>query len=252
MILISRKIAFSTAAIAGCVLPLARALPEVALGPSTLDKLHFLCEWGKDRAPPNGPKIPVNTLGICTHPEAMSYSDVDRDITAYFASWSGSDPLAGDRALGEFEIANVERMKAEAKAGELAPHAAKGPTAQTAAQRRLENEIEQQRYVSADEAKTIAALPTASLDAVCAAYRRKGIKQALTELRRRHVFSAEELALIAKQDVRIGMSERALTCSWGEGEVNRTVTASGTHKQFVYGSGIYVYTENGVVTAFQD
>lgn len=49
----------------------------------------------------------------------------------------------------------------------------------------------------------------------------------------------------------VGMSEyEAADTQWGRPEsINRTVTASGKREQWVYGSGRYVYLENGRVTA---
>lgn len=51
----------------------------------------------------------------------------------------------------------------------------------------------------------------------------------------------------------IGMTEAMLLDSWGTPEeINRTVTANLTRKQYVYPSYQYVYVENGKVVAWQD
>jgi hypothetical protein len=51
----------------------------------------------------------------------------------------------------------------------------------------------------------------------------------------------------------IGMTEAMLLDSWGQPEdINTTVNRYVTRKQYVYGSGRYVYVENGVVDAWQN
>lgn len=52
----------------------------------------------------------------------------------------------------------------------------------------------------------------------------------------------------------IGMTaEEVENSSWGKpNHVNRTTTANNVSEQWVYGSGRYVYLDNGVVTAIQD
>jgi hypothetical protein len=56
------------------------------------------------------------------------------------------------------------------------------------------------------------------------------------------------------QGVRVGMTkEDVLASSWGRPEsVNTTTTVHGTREQWVYGSGNYLYFENGVLTAIQN
>ncbi len=57
-----------------------------------------------------------------------------------------------------------------------------------------------------------------------------------------------------KHGVRIGMTEDEVRqSSWGKPEsVNRTTMASGTHEQWVYGGGSYLYFEDGVLTSIQN
>lgn len=56
-----------------------------------------------------------------------------------------------------------------------------------------------------------------------------------------------------KEIIRISMNECTLYSSWGEpNKINNSVGKWGVHKQHVYGSGQYVYTENGRITSWQD
>ena len=66
-------------------------------------------------------------------------------------------------------------------------------------------------------------------------------------------FTDQERSSIARREIFLGMSESAMRESLGPPiDVNRTVTQSGESKQFIYPNGVYVYTENGVVTSWQD
>ena len=58
----------------------------------------------------------------------------------------------------------------------------------------------------------------------------------------------------AKGGVRIGMTKaQALASNWGRpNSINKTTTASGTHEQWVYGGGNYLYFENGELTSIQN
>lgn len=57
---------------------------------------------------------------------------------------------------------------------------------------------------------------------------------------------------IMKQEIFRGMSESALVESWGKPkEINSSVGSWGTHKQYVYGGGDYVYVENGIIESWQ-
>jgi len=62
-----------------------------------------------------------------------------------------------------------------------------------------------------------------------------------------------EAAERRKHGVRIGMTaDEVKQSSWGRPEsVNRTITARGTHEQWVYG-GSYLYFDDGVLTAIQN
>lgn len=53
--------------------------------------------------------------------------------------------------------------------------------------------------------------------------------------------------------IRIGMTkQQVLASSWGPpDDVNTTITAAGTHEQWVYGVGRYLYFDHGVLTVIQ-
>jgi hypothetical protein len=58
---------------------------------------------------------------------------------------------------------------------------------------------------------------------------------------------------VAKGLIWIGMTEQMLIDSWGQPEdINASVTRYGSRKQYVYGSGQYVYVENGIVDSWQN
>ena len=71
--------------------------------------------------------------------------------------------------------------------------------------------------------------------------------------------SAKEMNHVRKAQIFIGMTESALWAAWGEtANKNRSVSKYGSRTQHVYGSyglfssPVYVYTENGVITSWQD
>lgn len=84
------------------------------------------------------------------------------------------------------------------------------------------------------------------------------------ELDRRGLFRPQDdLSLATRESVRVGMSECLLYASWGAPtRRNRTASMAGVRIQHVYGSYYhgryvssrpsYVYTENGIVTGWQD
>lgn len=81
----------------------------------------------------------------------------------------------------------------------------------------------------------------------------------LQEAKMRKLISDDEVSLIQRKSIKIGMSELALIASWGDPTtVNKSVGSYGTHKQYVYGgysrysSPTYVYVENGQVTSWQE
>ena len=59
--------------------------------------------------------------------------------------------------------------------------------------------------------------------------------------------------LISEGKVRIGMTKEMCRESWGEPEdINKTTGSYGTHEQWVYGYGSYLYFENGKLTTIQN
>lgn len=79
----------------------------------------------------------------------------------------------------------------------------------------------------------------------------------LQEIERRKLLTANELDLVKNRQIQRGMSLCALYASWGvPNRQNRSVGAWGTRIQHVYGSSstsrAYVYTDNGIVTSWQN
>lgn len=71
----------------------------------------------------------------------------------------------------------------------------------------------------------------------------------LSELRKKYGKKAED---IYNGYFWIGMSKAALIDSIGNPEkINKTVGSWGVHEQYVYGNGLYIYIENGIVTSYQ-
>ncbi len=59
-------------------------------------------------------------------------------------------------------------------------------------------------------------------------------------------------AIVAKK-VRVGMTKEQAIAAWGEPEdINTTSTAGGTHEQWVYGFGNYIYFDNGILSTVQN
>lgn len=59
--------------------------------------------------------------------------------------------------------------------------------------------------------------------------------------------------LVRANLIQIGMTPDMVTMSWGKPQrINRTTYAFGVHEQWVYGSGCYVYFEDGKVTTIQN
>lgn len=97
-------------------------------------------------------------------------------------------------------------------------------------------------------------ITTASVDRLCREIRQKGpsTSHATVELWRRKLWPESDTSAIGRRQVVIGMTEDAMTCVMGAPKaVNRSVGSWGEHKQYVYPS-VYIYTENGKVTSYQD
>lgn len=93
---------------------------------------------------------------------------------------------------------------------------------------------------------------------LCEWWRETGNEQIFAEITARKIFTPKDLQLIRAREVAIGMTEPALLCSWGAPEArNRTATAAGMHIRYVFRLSPLekerlVYTENGIVTSWQD
>lgn len=96
---------------------------------------------------------------------------------------------------------------------------------------------------------------------LCNAYANWGSDNVKAELIRRGEIPEDEWSLIEQKEIRIGMSELGLVCSWGrpsiDGNVNESVGSWGVDKQWVYRacsscSAQYVYTKNGKVSSWQN
>lgn len=94
---------------------------------------------------------------------------------------------------------------------------------------------------------------------VKAGFTAESIATVRAELQRRHLVAESEWTDVDQRRVRVGMSQCAMLAVMGTPDrQNRTVSNSTVRVQHVFDSGYrytkakYVYTENGVVTAFQD
>jgi hypothetical protein len=102
---------------------------------------------------------------------------------------------------------------------------------------------------------SLASEPTENL---CGAYQLARQEKIKNEIVKRKEIPDEDWEIIDRASVKIGMSELSLICSMGNpSAVNRTVGAWGVSKQYIFRpccnrEVYYVYTENGVVTGFQD
>ena len=96
---------------------------------------------------------------------------------------------------------------------------------------------------------------------LCKTYFLKPTAKLKLELKERNAFTPEEWSFIDEQKIYIGMREVALVCAWGHpglfGSVSESVADEVVHKQWVYRAcpgcrALYVYTENGKVTSWQN
>ena len=64
----------------------------------------------------------------------------------------------------------------------------------------------------------------------------------------------KKIAEKKEQNPHLGMTkEQVESSSWGKPkDINRTVSTYGSREQWVYGSGRYLYFEDGILTSFQD
>ncbi len=58
---------------------------------------------------------------------------------------------------------------------------------------------------------------------------------------------------IVEKKVMVGMSKEQAIVAWGKPkDINTTATAGGTHEQWVYNSGTYIYFDDGILSAIQN
>jgi hypothetical protein len=141
-------------------------------------------------------------------------------------------------------------------------------TEQAAKQQAKQQEDETQKKVAAETLvlikKAPALLKKYSAEDICTTYgeairgetiyKFEGVpnisKLVINEARRRNLVFND--SLVKKEHIKVGMTECQLYASWGfPSEQNRTVGSWGVHIQHVY-DGNYAYTENGMVTSFQN
>lgn len=80
----------------------------------------------------------------------------------------------------------------------------------------------------------------------------QGKMQKFNQLLKKHPNYKKYRKNIAEGSATIGMPEELLVLSVGEPrEINTSTNAHSVHKQYVYGSGNYVYVVNGIVESFQ-
>lgn len=182
------------------------------------DRAIKLCKWQLVNKPPAG----VPDHGLCGNAAAaMNGAAIQERIEKFFGTWDAID------------------SKSDAYTRLIIGEDLDNPQAKAA------------RHVLNDATLT-ANIRSAPETDICAEFRESSSAVARAELLRRGL-TAVELASVAKHTFRVGSRQRAMLCSMGKpDDVNRTVTASGEYVQFVFGDGVYVYTVNEVVTAFQD
>jgi hypothetical protein len=85
-------------------------------------------------------------------------------------------------------------------------------------------------------------------------YLKAGVALQVAKEKEEAAAKKKELQLWKKEGVSIGMtSERVLLSSWGRPEsVNKTTNVNGVREQWVYGSGNYLYFQNGILTSIQN
>jgi len=76
------------------------------------------------------------------------------------------------------------------------------------------------------------------------------LANANAELKRRNPFTKQEWQLIKERKVKVGMSKKALICSWGRPE--RVHSSSYGSDQYVYENYQYVYFKNNRVSAWSN
>lgn len=205
---------------------------------------ELLCKWKETEPyPKDAPELPFCTEDTQYIPSVL----VEDDVVAWFNHWKTVDPAAGAAAAARFNAA------LEAAAKPIEDEIERKKKLELEKYQAEERERKRASAVAAkkrEDALAAQAISLTDIELCEHVYRRKS-EVAKAELKRRNAFSAEDWRLIDKQNIRVGMKEAGLICAFGPSRVNRTVRANFVHKQYVYGD-VYVYVENGVITAFQD
>jgi hypothetical protein len=98
----------------------------------------------------------------------------------------------------------------------------------------------------------LAAAPT-DTQSLCETWRNTKKPAVFAEIERRKEFTARDLDLIERRKIKVGMTEKAMRCSWEPPQrSHRTTTSAGTTTQHVYRDTIYIYVEKGIVVSWQD
>lgn len=220
--------AISTSALAGDAIDTDRFAHERA---------KYLCQWSK--------KYPENPVPLLSC-DSEGRNDIS-DMEAWWQWMFNSKMNAAVEIRGAFlEDWDASRSPTLEREHRLARE--KAAAQQKEDDARLHAKVLAEREVFVKDAPKLSSeyLCSKSLEADYSA-------PASEELKRRGAFKPSEWSLISAREISIGMSELALLCSWGAPtHVNRTVTAAGTHKQYVYPSGALVYVDGGRVTGLQD
>jgi hypothetical protein len=191
-------------------------LGNAAPNPEIARRSEAFCTWVQMQTLPER----ISTPGTCGHVTASTTYDLEQDYRNFFARW-----------MLVFSKERMDTVEADFEAFYA----------------RSIRDRESKRRVAFSER-----IRDASIEELCREFRATRLQTSIDELGRRSAFSASDRKLIQAKQMQVGMSEAALQCSWGQPEdVNRTVTSTAEHKQYVYGSR-YVYVDNGVVTGFQD
>lgn len=176
-------------------------------------KMAFMCSWVAAHMPNQVTLQPCDS----TKAESVSSADLNAAMASYWQQWVA--------------ISNRSRIAA------------------------FKAEFEQAYSPPAAHKYTVTEIQSESTPKLCSHVRANGAPaaMALDEIKRRNSLTAAELRLVRAHSIQVGISQTALTCSWGDPEhQNRTVTAAGESIQWIYSEKNYVYTVNGVVTAYQD
>jgi hypothetical protein len=98
----------------------------------------------------------------------------------------------------------------------------------------------------------LAAAPT-DTQYLCETWRKTQNPAVFTQIEGRKEFSAKELDLIKRRKIKVGMSEKAMRCSWGHPQrSHRQASSAGVSTQHVYRDTVYIYVEKGIVVSWQD